>query len=175
MQRAHSAPPYLADLRFMLDFCNGVARLAQWRLLHNTGNSLHFPLLAGNFGFRDGFARDCPLQRRVSCEPDFPCSRCRVRPSRVHEIEAGLIANAVQRLPVRILPDKTSSRANVAIDSSKQTALSARRACAKSVVRLPIRSSMNSAWRVSVRTSLWSHRRHLTEGSPRPGTMQSNM
>jgi hypothetical protein len=29
--------------------------------------------------------------------------------------------------------------------------------------------------RVSVRTSLWSHRRHLTEGSPRPGTMQSNM
>jgi hypothetical protein len=45
----------------------------------------------------------------------------------------------------------------------------------KSVVRLPIRSSINSAWRVSVRTSLWSHRRHLTEGSPRPGTMQSNM
>ena len=34
---------------------------------------------------------------------------------------------------------------------------------------------LNSAWRVSVRTSLWSHRRHLTEGSPRPGTMQSNM
>jgi hypothetical protein len=29
--------------------------------------------------------------------------------------------------------------------------------------------------RVSVRTSLWSHRRHLTERSPRPGTMQSNM
>ena len=45
----------------------------------------------------------------------------------------------------------------------------------KSVVRLPIRSSINSAWRVSVRTSLWSHRRHPTEGSPRPGTMQSNM
>jgi hypothetical protein len=29
-------------------------------------------LLAGNFAdFRDGFARDCLLQRRVSCEPDF--------------------------------------------------------------------------------------------------------
>jgi hypothetical protein len=30
-----------------------------------------FSLLAGNFGFRDGFARDCLLQRRVICEPDF--------------------------------------------------------------------------------------------------------
>jgi hypothetical protein len=29
-----------------------------------------FSLLAGNFGFRDGFARDCPLQRRVTCEPE---------------------------------------------------------------------------------------------------------
>jgi hypothetical protein len=29
-----------------------------------------FSLLAGNFGFRDGFARDCLLQRRVLCEPD---------------------------------------------------------------------------------------------------------
>ena len=27
-------------------------------------------LLAGNFGFRDEFARDCLLQRGVSCEPD---------------------------------------------------------------------------------------------------------
>jgi|SRR5580692_10847420 NADPH:quinone reductase-like Zn-dependent oxidoreductase len=35
-----------------------------------------FSLLAGNLGSRDGFARDCLLQRRVSCEPDFPCSRC---------------------------------------------------------------------------------------------------
>ena len=32
--------------------------------------SMKFPglLLAGNFGFRDGFARDCLLQRRVHCE-----------------------------------------------------------------------------------------------------------
>src|ERR1700730_1380549 len=28
-----------------------------------------FSLLAGNFGFRDGFARDCLLQQRVHCEP----------------------------------------------------------------------------------------------------------
>ena len=28
-------------------------------------------LLAGNSAFRDGFARDCLLQRGVSCEPDF--------------------------------------------------------------------------------------------------------
>ena len=28
-------------------------------------------LLAGNFGFRDEFARDCLLQGGVSCEPDF--------------------------------------------------------------------------------------------------------
>jgi len=29
-------------------------------------------LLAGNFAdFRDGFARDCLLRRRVSCEPYF--------------------------------------------------------------------------------------------------------
>jgi hypothetical protein len=36
--------------------------------------SMKFPvlsLLAGNFGFRDGFARDCLLQRGVRCEPDF--------------------------------------------------------------------------------------------------------
>ena len=28
-------------------------------------------LLAGNFGFRDEFARDCLLQQRVRCELDF--------------------------------------------------------------------------------------------------------
>ena len=28
-------------------------------------------LITGNLGFRDGFARDCLLQRRVNCEPDF--------------------------------------------------------------------------------------------------------
>ena len=28
-----------------------------------------FSLLAGNLGSRDGFARDCLLQRRVLCEP----------------------------------------------------------------------------------------------------------
>ena len=36
--------------------------------------SMKFPvnsLLAGNFRLRDEFARDCLLQRRVSCEPDF--------------------------------------------------------------------------------------------------------
>jgi nitrite reductase/ring-hydroxylating ferredoxin subunit len=75
----------------------------------------------------------------------------------------------------RILLGKTSSRANVTIGSSKQTVLSARRGCAKSVVRLPIPSSINNAWRVSVSTNLWSHQRHLTEGSPRPGTMLSSM
>ena len=31
-----------------------------------------FSLLAGNFGFRDGFARDCLLQRRVTREPEPP-------------------------------------------------------------------------------------------------------
>jgi hypothetical protein len=35
-QRAHGAPPYLTDLRSMWEFCNSVARLAQWRLRHNT-------------------------------------------------------------------------------------------------------------------------------------------
>ena len=52
---------------------------------------------------------------------------------------------------------------------------SARRECARSAARLPIRSSINSAWRASRNTRLWSHRRHLTERSPRPGTMQTNM
>ena len=36
--------------------------------------SMKFPvnsLLAGNSAFRDGFARDCLLQRRVLCEPLF--------------------------------------------------------------------------------------------------------
>ena len=36
--------------------------------------SMKFPvnsLLAGNSAFRDGFARDCLLQRRVTCEPEF--------------------------------------------------------------------------------------------------------
>ena len=89
---------------------------------------------------------------------------------------AAACLTAIVTMPVRA----DTARQNV-IQSERydrlleQTALSARRACAKSVVRLPILSSINSAWRVSVRTSLWSHRRHLTEGSPRPGTMQSNM
>ena len=30
-----------------------------------------FSLLAGNLGSRDGFARDCLLQRRVQCEPSL--------------------------------------------------------------------------------------------------------
>jgi class 3 adenylate cyclase len=72
-------------------------------------------------------------------------------------------------------PQGHEDDAERAVGSLKQTALSARRACARSVVRSPIHSSINSAWRASVRTSLWSHRRHLTEGLPPPGTMQSNM
>src|ERR1700730_14598280 len=37
----------------------------------NRQNSLFLPCLTGNLGFRDGFARDCVLHQRVSCEPDF--------------------------------------------------------------------------------------------------------
>src|ERR1700731_3097231 len=36
-----------------------------------------FSLLAGNLGSRDGFARDCLLQRRVTCEPELHFSRHR--------------------------------------------------------------------------------------------------
>jgi hypothetical protein len=32
-----------------------------------------FSLLTGNFSSRDGFARDCPLQRRVTSQPPFAC------------------------------------------------------------------------------------------------------
>src|ERR1700730_4421757 len=37
-----------------------------------------FSLLAGNFGFRDGFARDCLLQGRVRCEPRSDCVKSRI-------------------------------------------------------------------------------------------------
>src|SRR5580704_2067347 len=61
-------------------------------------------LLAGNSAFRDGFARDCLLQRRVVCEPEETTSTfwCRVPPRFKAYLEADR-AEEAQRLLVRLL------------------------------------------------------------------------
>jgi hypothetical protein len=48
-----------------------------------------FSQLAGEFGFRDGFARDCLLQRRVTCEPDFFDRRARGASRSPHRQQQG--------------------------------------------------------------------------------------
>jgi len=54
--------------------------------------SMKFPvnsLLAGNSAFRDGFARDCLLQRGVGCELDFLNHGLR-RPFVCHDMAFGI-------------------------------------------------------------------------------------
>ena len=54
---------------------------------------------SGNFTFRDEFARDCPLQRRVTCEPDFLslAARCALRVSDAARAGAGSAGRASAR------------------------------------------------------------------------------
>src|SRR5580704_17290976 len=55
-----------------------------------------FSLLAGNLGSRDGFARDCLLQRRVTCELGSATSaRQRRRGSRRVQLDGGVSKSVV--------------------------------------------------------------------------------
>jgi hypothetical protein len=60
-------------------------------------------LLAGNSAFRDGFARDCLLQRRVVCEPEETTSTfwCRVPPRFKAYLEADRAEEAQRLLSAR--------------------------------------------------------------------------